>query len=64
MEIYKYLQTGGRKVVGFYEAIDVRYVESGEIEEIDPGAGSFFNANTPQDLVKAARLTKYYPLKE
>ena len=64
IEIYKYLQTGGRKVVGFYEAIDVRYVERGEIEKIDPGAESFFNANTPQDLVKAARLTKYYPLKE
>ena len=61
-QIYNYLKTGGRKAIGFYDEIDVRYVERKEIEDIDPGAMSFFNANTPYDLVEAGRLTKYYPL--
>ena len=40
----------------------MRYVERNEIESVDPGARSFFNANKPADLIEAARLIKYYPL--
>ena len=62
--IEKYIEEGGRKVIGFYSGIDIRYVERNEIEGVDPGARSFFNANRPEDLIEAARLTKYYPLKD
>ena len=60
--IEKYIEEGGRRVVGFYSGINVRYVERNEIEGVDPGARSFFNANEPADLIEAAHLTKYYPL--
>ena len=60
--IEKYIEEGGRRVIGFYSSINVRYVERNEIESVDPGARSFFNANKPADLIEAARLIKYYPL--
>jgi len=51
-----------RKAISFYRNIDVRYVERDEIEIVDPGATSFFNANTQEDLLQARNYVENYPL--
>lgn len=58
------ITSGKRRAISFFDNIDVRYVERTEIEAIDPGIRSFFNANTPEDLLEAGEIAKYYPLIE
>ena len=58
------ITSGMRRAISFFEKIEVRYVERTEIEAIDPGARSFFNANTPEDLLEAGEIAKCYPLIE
>ena len=36
--------------------VKTRYIDSSEITEIDPGHTSFFNINTPDDLIQAEKL--------
>ncbi len=50
------LAQGRRRVIGFYEPLRVRYVEEEEIGRHDPRRLSFFNINTPEDLVRARQL--------
>jgi molybdopterin-guanine dinucleotide biosynthesis protein A len=45
-----------RRVISFYEPLQVRYVDEGEIARFDPRRLSFFNINTPEDLVCAQEL--------
>jgi molybdopterin-guanine dinucleotide biosynthesis protein A len=56
------LDAGRRRVVSFFESVNVRYVEIDDIERFDPGAGTFFNINTPADLTAARDLAVGYPL--
>ncbi len=44
------------RIIGFFEAMKVRIVESIEIDRIDPSHLSFFNMNTPDDLNTALEL--------
>ena len=56
------LDAGQRRMISFFDLVNVRYVEIDEIERFDPGAGTFFNVNTPDDLNHARDLAAVYPL--
>ena len=56
------IESGMRKAISFYRNIDVRHVERNEIEMVDPGLTSFFNANTQEDLLRALDYVESYPL--
>ena len=56
------LNAGKRRMVSFFDSVDVRYIEIDEIERFDPGAGTFFNVNTPADLAAAIDMAVDYPL--
>jgi molybdopterin-guanine dinucleotide biosynthesis protein A len=44
------------KVVGFYDSVQVRYLDEPEYLPIDPRKLSFLNINTPEELAAAQRL--------
>jgi molybdopterin-guanine dinucleotide biosynthesis protein A len=50
------MDAGRMRVISFFPAIRVRYVEEAEINRFDPRHLSFFNVNTPADLEEARRL--------
>lgn len=50
------LEAGKRRMISFYPDVQVRVVEELEISSIDPLGLSFFNINTPEDLVRADRI--------
>ena len=50
-----------RRVISFFNDIDVRYVHRAEIETFDPGARSFFNVNTPEQFSQAEVLASDWP---
>ncbi|MBN2500552.1 MAG: molybdenum cofactor guanylyltransferase [Anaerolineales bacterium] len=52
------IDSGQRKVISFFNAVDVRYVESAEIERFDPEHRSFFNVNTPEDFSRAEQMAR------
>jgi molybdenum cofactor guanylyltransferase len=54
--IHDALAQGRRRVIGFYEPLRVRYVDEDEIARYDPRRLSFFNINTPEDLIRAREL--------
>jgi molybdenum cofactor guanylyltransferase len=54
--IHDALAQGRRRVISFYEPLQVRYVDEDEIARHDPRRLSFFNINTPEDLVRAREL--------
>ena len=56
------LDAGRRRVISFFERVNVRYIEMDEIERLDPGAGTFFNVNTPSELTIASEMAADYPL--
>lgn len=45
-----------RKIVSFFEAVRVRYVETDEIDRFDPEHLSFFNVNRPEDWKRVLRI--------
>ena len=47
------LEAGELKISAFFESVRVKYVPQRTVEMIDPGLWSFFNVNTPHDLVIA-----------
>jgi len=47
------LEKGCRRVVSFYGSVGVRYLDPAEISSFDPEGRSFFNINTPEDLLLA-----------
>jgi molybdopterin-guanine dinucleotide biosynthesis protein A len=51
--VEKSLQTGVRKVIGFYGKVNVLFIEKAEIQRFDPAGRSFSNLNTPGDLEDA-----------
>ncbi len=50
------LAAGERRMVAFYPQVSVMTVEEDIVARFDPEGLSFFNVNTPQDLVQAERL--------
>jgi molybdenum cofactor guanylyltransferase len=52
------INSGDLKMTGFYEAIDVLYVEPEEWRRFDPEGLSFLNLNTEEDLRRAKALLK------
>ena len=48
---------GKRQVVGFFEDVRIRTLDVAEIVRCDPDLRSFFNANTPEALLAAARVS-------
>jgi molybdopterin-guanine dinucleotide biosynthesis protein A len=51
--LHRALLQGQRRVISFYASLRVRYIEAAESEPLDPRDLSFFNINTPEDLVRA-----------
>jgi molybdopterin-guanine dinucleotide biosynthesis protein A len=47
------LESGRRRIVDFYPAVDVREVPAAEFALLDPGGQSARNVNTPADLARA-----------
>jgi molybdopterin-guanine dinucleotide biosynthesis protein A len=43
------IESGQRRVVSFFDAVRVRYVEPGEIAHLDPDLASFGNINTQEE---------------
>ena len=41
------------KVIGFYESVNVRYLDEDDYQSIDPHGTSFTNLNTPDELTDA-----------
>lgn len=56
--IKKVIDEGQRKVISFFDQVDIRFVDRSEIKEFDPNLKSFININTPDDLTKAERLVE------
>jgi molybdopterin-guanine dinucleotide biosynthesis protein A len=54
--IEKRIAEGKRQVVGFFEDVRVRTLDVAEVVRLDPELRSFFNANTPEALLAAARV--------
>ncbi len=53
------LAAGRYRVVGFLDAVRVRYVEEPELRLLDPELRSFYNVNTPEELEKALRACEH-----
>ncbi len=51
---------GQRRVISFFDQVDIRFVERAEVERFDPGARTFFNVNTPEDLLEAERMARWW----
>ena len=54
--IREQLEAGRLRVIGFYDAVRVRYLDADEYAPLDPRGLSFFNVNTPEDLQIAEAL--------
>lgn len=50
------IEQGQRKVISFFDQVDVRYVTPDEVHQFDPEERSFININTRDDLEKALIL--------
>jgi molybdopterin-guanine dinucleotide biosynthesis protein A len=50
------LAQGDQRMISFYPQVKVRIVSSDEVAQYDPSGRSFFNVNTPQDLIEAQRF--------
>ena len=59
------IERGERRVVGFFDAVRVGFVERDDLARLDPGLLSFVNVNTPAELAEAltmpARGASYTP---
>lgn len=52
------LDSNRMRIISFFPQVHVRWVEQTEVEQFDPKHLSFFNVNTPEDLVEARRRAK------
>lgn len=50
------LAEGERRMISFYPQLRVHVVEPEQISQYDPKGRSFFNVNTPDELLEAERL--------
>jgi molybdopterin-guanine dinucleotide biosynthesis protein A len=56
--IERLLEQGNLRVNGLFDLVEVRYVETEEIDRFDPKHWSFFNINTRSDLARAQQLAR------
>ena len=56
--IERVLAGDGRRIIGFFSEVRVRYIEEQEVKLFDPQYLSFLNINTPADLEKARSLVR------
>lgn len=56
--IHEKLTQKAFKVIGFYDAVRVRYVDEPEYQPFIEPEKTFFNVNTPDDLQQAEKLAK------
>jgi molybdopterin-guanine dinucleotide biosynthesis protein A len=54
------LKRGETRVVSFYDQVQVRIVDETELAQFDPQGMSFFNINTPQDLIWAEKYLRQH----
>jgi molybdenum cofactor guanylyltransferase len=47
-----------RRVISFFDQVNIRFVDYDEVKTFDPDSRSFFNVNTPEDLVIAERMAQ------
>ena len=59
--IKKTFDTGSRAIRDIYPMVKTVYLERGDIAPFDCEGLSFFNINTPQDMMRAKALLKKYP---
>jgi molybdopterin-guanine dinucleotide biosynthesis protein A len=52
------MSSGSRNIRSFFSRVNVKYVESDEVDRFDPGRLSFFNINSENDLAKAREIAK------
>lgn len=50
------LEANRLRVISFFPAVRVRFVDEPEVDRFDPAHRSFFNINTPEDLETARRM--------
>jgi len=50
------LDRGERRMISFYPHVKVRIVSPEDVAEFDPKGRSFFNVNTPEELLEAERF--------
>jgi len=50
------IEAASYKLTGFFDSVDVRFVEASEWQRIDPEGVSFLNVNTEEDLRRAEQL--------
>jgi molybdopterin-guanine dinucleotide biosynthesis protein A len=55
--IEKRIAEGRKQVVSFFDDVRVRTIDMAEITRWDPDLRSFFNANTPEAMLIAARIS-------
>lgn len=54
------LAAGKKRMIGWFEAVEVVGVDSAEIEPHDPTGRTFFNVNTPDELMQAERMLEAF----
>jgi len=47
------IDAGQRRVISFFDQVNIRFVNRTELETYDRDLQTFFNVNTPEDLLKA-----------
>ena len=52
------LRAAQLKISGFFDDVNVRYLQEDEVREFDPELLSFFNINRPEDLALAMELAQ------
>jgi molybdopterin-guanine dinucleotide biosynthesis protein A len=53
------LGAGQKRLISFFEAVKVRYVEEEALRAWDPDLRSFLNVNRPDDLARATELVEH-----
>ncbi|NUM48835.1 MAG: molybdenum cofactor guanylyltransferase [Anaerolineales bacterium] len=52
------IDAGQRRVISFFDQVNIRFVDRHEIEVYDPGLQTFLNVNTKEDLLKAEQIAQ------
>jgi molybdopterin-guanine dinucleotide biosynthesis protein A len=50
------LASGEKRMISFYDAVDVLEINAETVQQFDPDGRTFFNVNTPDDLAEAELL--------
>jgi len=53
------IASGKKRVISFFREVEIRYIDAEEISKFDPDGLTFFNVNTPEDLLEAQKIIRY-----